>query len=157
TGLIVGDGESLLVDTLLDLPHTETMLELMRPLTGDSPIRYVVNTHADCDHCWGNELVAQAEIISSQSCYEEMQELSPATLMALPKLGTLLKLVGHLPRLAKYRTIGTWWQTMLAPYNPGPVKLTLPSRRFTGKLVLQVGGREVQMLEVGPMHTRGDV
>jgi glyoxylase-like metal-dependent hydrolase (beta-lactamase superfamily II) len=157
TGLIVGNGESLLVDTLLDLPHTDTMLTLMQPLTETCPIHYVVNTHADCDHCWGNELVAQAEIISSQACYEEMQELSPATLMSLPKLGSLLKLVGHLPGLAKYRTIGIWWQTMLAPYNPRPVKLTLPSRHFTGTLALQVGGREVHLLEVGPMHTRGDV
>lgn len=156
TGLIVGDGESLLVDTLVDLPHTDTMLELMRPLTDTSPIHYVVNTHADSDHCWGNELLPKAEIISSQACYEEMQELSPATLMALPKLGSLLKLVGYLPGLAKYRTIGAWWQTMLAPYNPRPVKLTLPSRQFTGTLTLQVGGREVHLLEVGPMHTRGD-
>src|SRR5215470_2511458 len=85
TGLIVGDGESLLVDTLVDLPHTDTMLDLMQPLTNPCPIHYVVNTHADSDHCWGNELVAKAEIISSQACYEEMQELSPATLMALPK------------------------------------------------------------------------
>jgi cyclase len=157
TGLIIGNDESLLVDTLLDLPHTDTMLALMQPLTETCPIHYVVNTHADCDHCWGNELVAQAEIISSRACYEEMQELSPATLMLLPRLGSFLKLIGHLPGLAKYRTIGTWWQTMLAPYNPRPVKLTLPSRRFTGTLTLQVGGREVHLLEVGPMHTRGDV
>jgi len=157
TGLIVGDGESLLVDTLIDVPHTETMLELMQPLTTACPIHYVVNTHADCDHCWGNELVAETAIISSQACYEEMQELSPTTLMALTQLGSLLKLVGRLPGLAKYHTIGTQWRKMLAPFNPRPVKLTLPSHRFTGELTLQVGGRKVQLLEVGPMHTRGDV
>jgi glyoxylase-like metal-dependent hydrolase (beta-lactamase superfamily II) len=157
TGLIVGDGESLLVDTLLDLPHTHTMLKLMRPLTDTHPIHYLVNTHADCDHCWGNELVTGAEIISSQACYEEMQQFSPATLMSLAKLGSLLKVAGHMPGLTKYRLIGAWWQTMLAPYNTGSVKLTLPSRRFTGELTLQVGGREVHLLEVGPMHTQGDV
>ena len=157
TGLIVGDGESLLVDTLVDVPHTATMLELMRPLTDTCPIHYVVNTHADGDHCWGNELVTEAEIISSQACYAEMQELPPATLMSLAKLGSLLKLVGHLPGLGKYRAIGMWWKTMLAPYNTRPVKLTLPSRRFTDELTLQIGGRTVQLLEVGPMHTQGDV
>jgi len=157
TGLIVGDGEALLVDTLVDLSHTRTMLELMRSLTNVCPIRYLVNTHADCDHCWGNELVAQAEIISSQACYDEMQEFSPASLMAWAKLGSLLRLVGHLPGLAKYRTIGASWQTMLAPYDTHAVKLTLPTRCFTGELTLQVGGREVHLLEVGPMHTRGDV
>jgi cyclase len=141
----------------VDVPHTDTMLELMRPLTDTCPIHYVVNTHADGDHCWGNELVAQAEIISSEACYDEMQELPPATLMSFAKLASALKFIGHLPGLAKYRTIGTWWKTILAPYNTRPVKLTLPSRRFTGELTLQVGGREVQLLEVGPMHTQGDI
>jgi len=157
TGLIVGRGESLLVDTQVDLPHTRSMLELMRPLTATCPIRYLVNTHADGDHCWGNELVADAEIISSQACYEEMQELSPKAFMSLGKLGSLLKLVGRLTGVARYRSIGSWWQAMLAPYDARPVKLTLPSRRFTGECRIDVGGREVHLLEVGPMHTRGDV
>jgi glyoxylase-like metal-dependent hydrolase (beta-lactamase superfamily II) len=157
TGLIVGHGQSLLVDSLLDLAHARTMLELMRPLTDAHPIDYVVNTHADGDHCWGNELITQAEIISSQACYDEMQELSPRAFMSLATLGSLLKVVGHMPGLARYRTIGAWWQAMLAPYNARAVKLTLPSHQFTGALNLQVGEREVHLLEVGPMHTRGDV
>ena len=155
--MIVGNGESLLVDTLVDLPHTQTMLELMRPLTDACPIRYIVNTHADCDHCWGNELVPQAEIISSQACYDEMQELSPRAFMSLASLGSLLKLVGHLPGLAKYHAIGAWWQAMLAPYNARPVKVKLPSHRFSGELTMRVGDRELHLLEVGPMHTRGDI
>ena len=155
TGLIVGNGESLLVDTLVDLPHTQRMLELMRPLTSACPIRYIVNTHADCDHCWGNELVPLAEIISSQACYDEMQELSPRAFMSLASLGSLLKLVGHLPGLAKYHAIGAWWQTMLAPYNARPVKVKLPSHRFSGELTVRVGDRELHLLEVGPMHLEG--
>jgi cyclase len=157
TGLIVGDGESLLVDTLVDLPHTRSMLALMRPLTDKCPIRHVVNTHADGDHCWGNELVAGAEIISSNACYEEMQELSPRAFMSLGTLGALATVVGRLPGLSRYRRIGAWWQAMIAPYNARPVTLALPSHRFTGELTLSVGGREVQLIEVGPMHTRGDV
>lgn len=156
TGLIVGDGESLLVDTLLDLPHTHRMLELMRPLTDACPIRYIVNTHADGDHCWGNQLVTKAEIISSEACYDEMQELSPRAFMSLGTLGSALSLVGRLPGLARYGRVGRWWQAMLAPYDASTVKLVLPSRRFTGELTLYVGKREVKLLEVGPMHTRGD-
>ena len=37
-GLIVGDGCSLLVDTLFDLRLTEAMLESMRGVTGGAPI-----------------------------------------------------------------------------------------------------------------------
>jgi glyoxylase-like metal-dependent hydrolase (beta-lactamase superfamily II) len=133
------------------------MLELMRPLTDTCPIRYLVNTHADGDHCWGNQLVGHSEIISSEACYEEMRELSPKAFMSLSTLGSLLKFVGRLPGFSRYRQIGAWWQEMLAPYDAASVKVTLPSRRFTGELTVHVGGREVKLLEVGPMHTRGDI
>ena len=57
-GLVVGDGESILVDTLFDLSLTATMLEAMAPQAASSPITTVVNTHANGDHCYGNQLVA---------------------------------------------------------------------------------------------------
>ena len=34
--------------------------------------------------------------------------------------------------------------------------LTLPTRTFEGRLDLDVGGRTVELIEVGPAHTRGD-
>ena len=44
-GLIVGDGVSLLVDTLFDLDLTAAMLGSMDALTAVAPIGTVVNTH----------------------------------------------------------------------------------------------------------------
>src|SRR5262245_1746648 len=82
-GLVVGDGTSLLVDTLFDLPLTRTMLEAMRGTTSRAPIRTVVNTHANGDHCWGNQLVRDAEIVSSRACRDEMGALPPAILATL--------------------------------------------------------------------------
>ena len=64
-GLVVGDGASLLVDTLFDLPLTRTMLDEMVVHTRTAPIVTLVNTHANGDHCYGNELVGQAEIVAS--------------------------------------------------------------------------------------------
>ena len=63
-GLVTGESESLLVDTLFDVPMTRDMLEALRPLTGRRPIKTVVNTHANGDHWFGNELVADAQIIA---------------------------------------------------------------------------------------------
>jgi cyclase len=37
------------------------------------------------------------------------------------------------------------------------VQLTRPTRTFRGELVLEVGGREVRLIEVGPAHTPGDL
>src|ERR1700739_3636919 len=62
-GLIVGDGESLLIDTLWDLRLTRRMLDAMAPRTATAPLNRLVNTHGDPDHCWGNQLLQGAEII----------------------------------------------------------------------------------------------
>ena len=71
-GLVVGDGASLLVDTLFDLRLTREMLDAMAPVTAAAPIATVVNTHANGDHCYGNELVGGAEIVASTACADEM-------------------------------------------------------------------------------------
>jgi len=53
-GLIVGDGQSLLVDTLFDLSLTARMLDSMVEHTVTAPVDSLVNTHANGDHCHGN-------------------------------------------------------------------------------------------------------
>jgi glyoxylase-like metal-dependent hydrolase (beta-lactamase superfamily II) len=82
-GLVVGDGESLLVDTLWDLPSTARMLHSFSAITGQNPISKVVNTHSDGDHCWGNQLVTGAEILSTVETARQMPVEKPATLRAL--------------------------------------------------------------------------
>ena len=64
-GLLVGYGASLLVDTLFDLRLTSEMLDAMTSVTASRPIGTVVNTHANGDHCYGNQLVKGATFIAS--------------------------------------------------------------------------------------------
>lgn len=65
-GLIADGEESLLVDTLFDLPMTAEMLAAMRDaVPAASSIGTLVNTHANGDHVFGNKLVGEAEIIAS--------------------------------------------------------------------------------------------
>ena len=72
-GLIVDGDEALLIDTLFDLRLTGEMLDTMRrQVPAARNIGTVVNTHANGDHCWGNELVAGATIIASRRTAEEM-------------------------------------------------------------------------------------
>ena len=44
-GLIVGNGESFLVDTLFDLKHTQAMLDKIAHITDKNPIVGALNTH----------------------------------------------------------------------------------------------------------------
>ena len=85
-GLVASaDGaSSLLVDTLFDLHLTGEMLSTLRQATPAAErIATVVNTHANGDHCYGNALVAGADIVASQACAEEMAALPPAALAGL--------------------------------------------------------------------------
>jgi cyclase len=152
-GLIIGDGEALLVDTLWDVGYTYEMLQTMKPVLADVPLKYVVNTHADGDHFWGNELVANAEIITSEAAYEEMLTTLPKSLILLRKVGCFLSAA----RVLKADQVGHWFQTMMAPYDFARVNHTPARRKFTGELLLNVGGRAVKLIEVGPAHTRGDL
>ena len=41
------------------------MLDAMAPITTTDPIHTLVNTHANGDHCYGNQLVTGAEVVAS--------------------------------------------------------------------------------------------
>ena len=90
-GLIVGNGESLLIDTLWDVNYTQVMLQAMSPFTKENPLKYVVNTHADGDHFWGNELLRDVEIITSRSSYLEMLHTKPKSMLLFKQVGKLVK------------------------------------------------------------------
>jgi len=144
---IVVDGEaSLLIDTLFDLKLTRDMLDTMRKsIPAAARIDMVVNTHANGDHCWGNELVADAQIIASSRTAEEMTtDISPA------QLAMLLK---HAPELGQ---LGEFASRIFGPFDFDNITLTLPTKTFESELTLKVGGKDVHLIEVGPAHTLGD-
>lgn len=140
-GLVVGDGASLLVDTLFDLALTAQMLEAMAPARARAPIATVVNTHANGDHCYGNQLVAGAEIVASRATAEEMREIPPAMLAGLS---------------AAPGAVGELFRGFFGAFDFRGIELVPPTRTFDGRLELTIGGRGVELIEVGPAHTRGD-
>jgi cyclase len=152
-GLIVGNGESLLIDTLWDVNYTRTMLQAMSSFTKENPLEYVVNTHADGDHFWGNELVTDAEIITSKSSYFEMMHTKPKSMLLFDKVGRFFSRI----KIFNNDKVGHWFQRMTAPYAFESVTHTPATRTFEGELTISVGGREVQLIEIGPAHTSGDL
>ena len=143
----VSDGDaSLLIDTLFDLKLTREMLDTMRrSIPAAAHIDMLVNTHANGDHCYGNELVAGAQIIaSSRTAHEIVTGVTPeqfaALLKAAPGMGQL----------------GEYAYRIFSPFEFDNITLTPPDTTFEGRLTLQVGNKTVEVLEVGPAHTLGD-
>ena len=52
---------------------------------------------------------------------------------------------------------GAFLARIFAPFSFDDIPLTVPTTTFEGRLDLDVGGRQVVLLEVGPAHTEGDV
>ena len=146
-GLIVDGEESLLVDTLFDLRLTQEMLDAMRDAEprAASRIGTLVNTHANGDHCHGNQLVEGAEIIASVSA-EEMAELPPEAMAGL------MRAMAHDPS-----PLGQFFRRCFGSFEFEGIRHTPPTRTFEGEMSVSVGGKTVELIQVGPAHTRGDV
>ncbi len=143
-GLVAGDGASLLVDTLFDLRLTRDMLDAMNGVTETRPIGTVVNTHANGDHCYGNQLVRDARIVASQSAAGEMDEVTPAMMHTFKSLD-----------------IGADGNQLVAdafgPFTFDDIEPVAPTDTFSGSTTMTVGGSTIILEEVGPAHTLGDV
>jgi glyoxylase-like metal-dependent hydrolase (beta-lactamase superfamily II) len=105
----------------------------------------LVNTHANGDHCYGNELVEGAEIIASQATAEEMAAEGPEVLASFKRAASGMGEVGE------------FFLDCFGPFEFEGITRTLPTRTFEKQLDLRVGDRRVELLEVGPCHTRGDI
>jgi len=132
-----------MVDTLFDLALTQEMLDGIAPVTEAHPLEVLVNTHSDGDHYFGNELLAarDVDIIASEAAAELMTQSAVDSLITTKKSDSIA---------------GEFARSIFGPFTFEGITSTGPTRRFEGELSLDVGGREVQPIQVGPAHTAGD-
>jgi cyclase len=144
-GLVAGGDGALLIDTLFDRRLTERMLtELRAAVPAAARIETLVNTHANGDHCYGNQLLAGARIVASERTAAEMSELPPAAMASL---------VEQAPAMGE---LGDFFLECFGSFDFRGIELVLPGETFTGELTITLGERELCLMEVGPAHTRGD-
>jgi cyclase len=141
----VARGDGLMVDTFMDVRRTREALALLADAGAQQPAR-LVNTHHNVDHCWGNQLFREREIIAHRRAAEHMaKDLRPELLAALVE--------------AKEASPGLAWFAgdLRGHFDFSDVEVTLPNRLIEGDLELAVGDTPVRLLSVGPAHTAGDV
>lgn len=144
-GLVTADGMSLLIDTLFDLRLTREMLESMRSITDRSPIMQAMNTHANGDHYFGNQLLPDGiPIVATKAALEEMKAVPPSLVHSL---------FNELDLGPEFHAFA---ERTMRKFDFQGVDQRLPTETFEGRREQRVGDREVQLIELGPAHTAGD-
>lgn len=147
SGLITAGDESLMIDTLFTGRLTEDLLKAYRRATpaADS-IDLLVNTHANGDHTFGNHLVSGARIIGSTACAAEMEERPAPAFLDI------------MQRWRDHGAIGAFMhETMGVRFDFSDIGHAPPTELFDGRKTLQLGDRRIELVELGPAHTRGDI
>ncbi|HCY17325.1 MAG: MBL fold metallo-hydrolase [Curvibacter sp. GWA2_64_110] len=133
TGIIIGDDAVLVADTQATPAMAADVIRHIRTVT-DKPIKYVVLTHYHAVRVLGASAYQPQQIIASQDTYDLIVERGEADKASE---------IGRFPRL--FRNVETV-----------PQGLTWPTLTFTGKMTLWLGQLEVQLLQLGRGHTKGD-
>ena len=141
---LLNRGGGLVVDTFWDLPHTRQMIDTYARVW-KAPARRVVNTHRNGDHCWGNQLFPDAEIIGHRLCAAEFGKERPEFMQTLRNSGSSSD-----PAVAAFAR-------RLADWDFAGIELRPPKTLIDERLTLDLDGIHADLIYVGPAHTAGDL
>lgn len=136
TGIIIGDDAVMVIDTQATPVMAQDVIRRIREVT-DKPIKYVVMSHYHAVRVLGaSAYMAEGgeQIIASRDTYDlvvERGEFDKASE------------IGRFPRL---------FQNV----ESVPDGLTWPTMTFEGKMSIWLGQLEVQLIQLGRGHTKGD-
>lgn len=133
TGVIIGDDAVMVIDTQATPVMAQDVVRRIREVT-DMPIKYVVLSHYHAVRVLGAAGYAPEHIIASRDTYDLIVERGEADKASE---------IGRFPRL--FRDV-----------ESVPGGLTWPTITFTGHMSIWLGKLEVQLLQLGRGHTKGD-
>jgi glyoxylase-like metal-dependent hydrolase (beta-lactamase superfamily II) len=133
TGIIIGDDSVMVIDTQATPIMAQDVIRRIREVT-DKPIQYVLLSHYHAVRVLGATAYAPQHIIASQDTYDLIVERGEQDKASE---------IGRFPRL---------FQNV----ESVPDGMTWPTMTFTGKMTLWLGKLEVQILQLGRGHTKGD-
>ena len=133
TGIVVGDDAVMVIDTQATPVMAEDVIRRVREVT-DKPIKYVVLSHYHAVRVLGASAYGAQQIIASQDTRDLIVERGEADKASE---------IGRFPRL-------------FDAVESVPPGVTWPTLTFSGKMTLWLGKLEVQLLQLGRGHTKGD-
>ena len=133
TGVIVGDDAVMVIDTQATPVMAADVIRRIREVT-DLPIKYVVLSHYHAVRVLGASAYQPQQIIASRDTYDLIVERGEQDKASE---------IGRFPRLFQN----------VESVPPG---MTWPTMTFSGKMSIWLGKLEVQLLQLGRGHTKGD-
>ena len=133
TGIVIGDDAVMVIDTQATPVMAQDVIRRIREVT-DKPIKYVMLSHYHAVRVLGASAYGAEHIIASQDTYDLIVERGEQDKASE---------IGRFPRL---------FQNV----ESVPAGMTWPTMTFTGKMTLWLGKLEVQILQLGRGHTKGD-
>jgi glyoxylase-like metal-dependent hydrolase (beta-lactamase superfamily II) len=133
TGVVVGDDAVMVIDTQATPVMAQDVIRRIREVT-DNPIKYVVLSHYHAVRVLGASAYKPEHIIASRDTYDLIVERGEADKASE---------IGRFPRL--FRNV-----------ESVPAGMTWPTITFVGAMSLWLGKLEVQILQLGRGHTKGD-
>ncbi len=131
-GLVLGDGEALVIDTRSTHVQAREIVDHIREIT-PLPVTVVVDTHGHFDHAYGNRVFRPATIWGHERCV------------------TFMARTGE----ARRATIAREEPTLAA--DLAEVVVDPPDRTFRDAATIEVGGRQVDLRFLGRGHTDHDI
>ncbi len=153
SGLVVGKDGCLLIDTYWDYASTQRMMDGIASALPGSTVKWIVNTHADGDHSWGNGLITEAKVIAATSGADILHEINPRALQQLRALGGFLEVldIGH------SREVGRWVKAGITPYDFHGIRIPKAHISFEDSMELPLGNKSAQIFEFGAAHSQCDL
>jgi glyoxylase-like metal-dependent hydrolase (beta-lactamase superfamily II) len=133
TGIVIGDDAVMVIDTQATPAMAQDVIRRIREVT-DKPIKYVVLSHYHAVRVLGASAYRPEHIIASQDTRDLIVERGEQDKASE---------IGRFPRLFQN----------VESVPPG---MTWPTMTFTGRMTLWLGKLEVQILQLGRGHTKGD-
>ena len=164
--VVVNDTDVLVVDTGTSPAAARIFVDEVKKLT-DKPIRYVVNTHFHYDHTAGNQIFGpEVQIIATDYVHRmlttaDVLHREPYLTSQVATLSTradgLTKEIaaeGDAKKQASLREALA--EVRHLQDNNAEIRVTPPTVHYGSKMVLERGGREIDILFLGRGHTGGD-
>jgi glyoxylase-like metal-dependent hydrolase (beta-lactamase superfamily II) len=132
-GVIVGERDIVVIDSLTTEAMTQSLLEEIRKLS-DKPIKHLINTHSHADHVYTNHLFPSATVVCSVRGKEKTREFQLQQALHDEAFTRLFPNID---------------------FSGG--RYTLQDMTFTGVLSIYQNEREIRLMELGPGHSESDV